>query len=365
MKNLRKMKNEKGSITLYVSISMMFFVIVLMGIYVSTSSKMQKQNKEIEKIQKSYEQENIDDVYEKSLKPKLLSEVVNVGDYVKYMPDVVSNSSTEYTELISELGMYSGSSNNTSSTLTQEMGLNWRVLDVQQDGKVRLISELPTTSTIELSGYNGYNNAVFLLDKICNILYNNSKYTTKVQNLKIEDIQKYMNVTDYSTINSNYGQIITPTTLYYPSILEQEKDQIVNGNTGQLGLSEQSSLINQKEENIAISLSVKYTYWNKAIIDTDFKNQKYNELFIKNENNYSTYWLSSRCIYAISDGAGCCVRFVGTGSVNGFTLYSSNKYSDDNSYSIRPVITLNANVQIDRTDSTKDGSSTENAYILK
>ena len=64
--NRKRLKNEKGSITLYVLISMFFFIIVVFGIYFNTNSKMQKQNKEIEQIQKQYEKENINDVYEKA-----------------------------------------------------------------------------------------------------------------------------------------------------------------------------------------------------------------------------------------------------------------------------------------------------------
>ena len=57
-------KKEQGSITLYVLISMMFFLMVILGIYVNSSNKIQKQEKEIEKIQKEYEKENIYDLYE-------------------------------------------------------------------------------------------------------------------------------------------------------------------------------------------------------------------------------------------------------------------------------------------------------------
>ena len=66
IKNYQKIKQEKGSITLYVLISMFFFIVVVLGIYFNSDSKMQKQNKEIEKIQKEYEKENINDVYEKA-----------------------------------------------------------------------------------------------------------------------------------------------------------------------------------------------------------------------------------------------------------------------------------------------------------
>lgn len=65
MKWFYKPKEEKGSTTMFVLISMMFFLIVLMGIYVNSSNKIQKQEGEIKKIQESYRQENINDIYNK------------------------------------------------------------------------------------------------------------------------------------------------------------------------------------------------------------------------------------------------------------------------------------------------------------
>lgn len=65
MKN--KIKSQKGSITLFVLISMIFLIIVIVGIYIATSNKAQKQEKEIEQIQQSYEKTDINTVYEKTL----------------------------------------------------------------------------------------------------------------------------------------------------------------------------------------------------------------------------------------------------------------------------------------------------------
>lgn len=61
-----KLKEQKGSITLFVLLSIMFFVIVLLGLYVNSSYKVQKQQQDIEKIQKSYNTENINDLYNKT-----------------------------------------------------------------------------------------------------------------------------------------------------------------------------------------------------------------------------------------------------------------------------------------------------------
>lgn len=314
-------------------------------------------------------------LYDGLISDKVKNEIVKIGDYVQYTPDTVSATDTSYTNLISELGTYSGSTENTTSTLTQE-SLNWRVLDIIKDdnGKdvVRLISEVPTTSTVVLEGYNGYNNAVYLLDKTCITLYNKTGYTEKVQNLKIEDIQRYMKVTDYSTITSSYGKTVTPTNKYYPSIFAQEEGQIITTSDGtiqpetRLGLSEQNEPINQIIQNQATSWTVKYTYWGKTMNESDFKDLKYYELFLNNGNNKKSYWISSRCISADSNYIYFRVGFASTnGGIGGYTLYGSHDYTRTIDYAFRPVITLKSDVQIDTTDVAKDGSTAEKAWILK
>lgn len=190
--------------------------------------------------------------------------------------------------------------------------------------------------------------AVYLLDKTCKTLYSKTGYSENVQNLKIEDIQNKMS-TDYTTINSNYGKTFTPANKYYPSIFAQEAGQTVNDTTGTLGLSEQTTQINQTTTNNATSWSVKYTYWNKSMAESDFINSIYYNLFI---NNYSTYWVSSRCVAADSYAVGFRVRYVNSGSVDANFLYSSNDGSISSASALRPVITLNSNVLITSGDGT-------------
>ncbi len=66
MKLKSKIREQEGSITLFVLLSIIFFVIVLVGLYINSSYKIQKQQKEIEKIQRSYNTENINDLYNKT-----------------------------------------------------------------------------------------------------------------------------------------------------------------------------------------------------------------------------------------------------------------------------------------------------------
>ena len=373
---MKKYIGRKQGITLIALVITIIILLILAGITISAltnqgllknakeaTNRTENAQKEEQELLNQYEDElnnylSKNDKKEEKLIDKINDGTIKIGDYIKYTPDTAST-----TEILQELNTYSGADTNTTSTLTQE-NLNWRVLDVKE-GQVRLISELPTTSTIALSGYNGYNNAVKLIDDTCNVLYSNSKLASKVQNLKIEDIQEKMVETNYSNITADYGKKFTPAHKYYPSILTKQNDEKVHGITGkEWSLSEQTELLNQTSELQANSLEVKYTYWNKAMSIDDFKDNIYYELFINNGSNYSTYWMSSRCVDANSYNAAFDVHIVNSGYVNAGGLY----FSYDNEYPIvcafRPIITLNYNVQID-TENSKDGSTAEQAYVIK
>ena len=66
----KKIKKEQGSVTLFVLVSMIFFMFVLVGMYVNTSNKVAKQEREVNKIQQSYEQVDINDIYNKKIQEK-------------------------------------------------------------------------------------------------------------------------------------------------------------------------------------------------------------------------------------------------------------------------------------------------------
>lgn len=66
MKSTKKKLQERGSITLFVLITMMALLIIIVGTYVSSNNSVKKQEREVEKIQKEYEKEDINDIYEKA-----------------------------------------------------------------------------------------------------------------------------------------------------------------------------------------------------------------------------------------------------------------------------------------------------------
>ncbi len=360
------LKNTKG-ITLVALVITIIILLILAGISISAltntgifqkakDAKQKSEDAALDQNTKLDEYENEIDKY--IPKENSLAKAVKVGDYVAYTPDKLDNNAL--TTLKTNLKNYSGANDNTTNSAIARDSLSWRVLDVDETtGQVRLISATPTKKSIELKGYNGYNNAVKLLDDACSTLYN-SKLATKVQNLKIEDIQDKMKEKDYSKLYSEYGKTpIPPENKKYPSILTQEKNQKVNGKEGTLDLSKQDNYINQTDVLEANSLELKTTVWAKTgengtevLTADDFEGddgQIYSDMFCKDY----TYWMSSRCIDAYSDYARFDVRDVYSGLVVAYDLYNSRDGENSPDYAFRPCITLNSNVQVTSGNGTE------------
>ena len=77
-----------------------------------------------------------------------------------------------------------------------------------------------------------------------------------------------------------------------------------------------------------------------------FTDGKYYELFINNGSNYSIYWMSSRCVNVSSDFTIFNVYYINSGSVDAYYLCESKNVEPSNIFALRPVITLNSNIQV-------------------
>ena len=363
----KTLKNAKG-ITLVALVITIIILLILAtisiqsltntGLFEKTKEAKEKTKNATEnqaKILNEYEDE-LNKYVSGTTQTQKLADKVKVGDYVTYTPDTLDSNAVS--TLKANLNTYSGNSSSTVNAAIKRDDLKWRVLDVTDNGEVRLISEAPTTKTIELYGYNGYNNAVKLIDDACSTLYTNTKLASKVQNLKIEDITKYMK-TQPTEDTTPYS----PTSKYYPEIILKEKGQTVNETPGrELDLSEQKEFINQTTKPQVSSWTLKNTFWSQTMNNTDsFTDSKYYELFINNGSNYPTYWMSSRCVYATSyGGASFGVRIVNSGSVLADYLYDSNGGEYSCGYAFRPCITLNSNVQV-----TSGNGSSDSPFEIK
>ena len=303
---------------------------------------------------------------------------IQIGDYVKY-EEVLSKpensvKAEKKQKLINDLAKYSGNTSlenqNTPESINQETSLRWRVLDFKNN-KIRLICETPTQSKLEIHGYKGYNNGVLVLDETCDVLYSVNGIG-KAKNLKIEDIEdKFDKIKFDYTVDGNssrtvgYGEekeytgsLGSPnTSIYPPNICSKEVGcKAIDGqNTlGYLGLSEQTSFIEGEYSRKTRLKLVNNVWTTSGNISNNFIDSIYYTLFINNGSDYPIYWISSRGTVCGDDKAYFGLRYIVSGIISFRTLAASSyNYVDGYYCGFRPVVTLNADIELEA-----DGTNT-------
>lgn len=384
MNEIKKKRSERGSITLFTLVAMLFFITILILSYSRQISKMSVQKKQIEQIQEEYSVEGeMEEAYNRALNDM---SIIKVGDYVDYNPTVttkdgktlVDESKLSYTSptgTATEHGNgYTSAEEGGGQTFTANSDIRWRVLSIE-NGVVELISEdvIKTDSNANfiLSGARGYLYAERELNEVCKIFgYGYGADTTKggtyttggpidtpniekiketgARSITIEDINKkaglykdatdgQMKWSDGTLTNSSYGSMTNPTSeVYYPT---------VNGNST-TGESTSKGVKNLKDTS--------YDYNKSKIENTDIQNMLFN----------GNYWLASRCIDPYSSYAYFFVRNVYRDYASKSYLclgYSSYLYESTYSdYAVRPVVTLKSDI-ID----VSTNYSTEGEWKLK
>jgi len=120
---------------------------------------------------------------------------LSVGDYVAYTPDTVSN----YTGLGSSETEKAGSTSNPADGIPQDTTLTWRILSINDDGFVDLVSAAPIATNVYFQGSLGYNNGVLLLNDLCKSQYSNSTLGVTARSIDLEDIENKFNYTQKDT----------------------------------------------------------------------------------------------------------------------------------------------------------------------
>ena len=305
----------------------------------------------------------VDKVPEGSIEPKKISDYVKIGDYVEYTPQ------SEITAYTVE-SRYSGYDDD--QELTQD-NLKWRVLNINEDGTIDLISDGATSKEVDLKGSLGYNNGVYLLNDYCKTLYSNSSIGATARSLNIEDIQDKMDLSvwDYHNYNGDGTTKTYETNKNYPYQWEQEKTEKskIDGNliNGTLGQSEQKELTEEKYSEATTSIEVEGTDWSRSAekMKSNFKeadtrdetkaNSMYYELLCNNGN--LCYWLASR--YANPDFSSYAIfglRYVSFGDMLCKTLFYSDADVDYLSNRVRPVVSLKSNIINIDTDYDTEGT---------
>lgn len=236
-------------------------------------------------------------------------------------------------------------------------------ININDDGTIDLISEMPTEGTVNLRGYQGYNNAVKLLNDACSSLYGNEEKGITARSIKIEDIEEKIDKEELAEIQSrktpnsiaNYGmQIQNAYSGFktYPKIYKNERLSVIDGvkNTSGLSISQQTDFIENDGENIITAnqnIQPYQTYYNTISEDrtknifkgegTGNSNLNYNLIIV---DNTTEYWIASRYIDNVSQGCYFAVGRIAEGFLRAFYLsYSGSDIStSEASVSVRPIV---------------------------
>ena len=282
--------------------------------------------------------------------------MLEIGDYVDYIPD----SADSY---------YASSTNtgNMNQTIPQE-DLNWRVLSINDNGTVDLISDVPTSTYFYLNRAFGYNNGVYLLNDIMAKLYSNSSLGVTARCINIEDVEAGMNergleyVHSYNNGYRSIGDTATYTQYrFYPLLYAQEigsgiDTQIVKTTGAKPSDNYYSSPTTDFQTEASSFITVTQTYYEREMDSTYYKNSTFYELIHSGQ-----YWLASRFVDTEETStAKFGIRAVNNNSLKcGMWTDSSGNGSSYRVY-LRPVVSINSNIKL----SSGDGQSADTAYQI-
>ena len=285
-----------------------------------------------------------------------LADLLKVGDYVEYIPDAA-----EYTTDTNNTGYTSDQTLNTETK-------DWRVLYVNSEtGEVLLTTNGIVNSGTYLQGTKGYFRGPTELNNICKALYSNSSLGITARSMTVEDLNKACNYTPSE-----------PTTryAYYPygtTFAEGDTTIEYNGKTytkiahgwstpkfytsdgGGIEKTDGDGFTYRTPEadNPVYLTKTAYSY------DASSKNST-----VGNILGGSFGWLASPCVVLDSSDAFFSVRYAGSSYVNENYLYASGGYASSVRYGVRPLVSLGSMLQIDSSDTARDGSTSAKAWKI-
>ncbi len=291
---------------------------------------------------------------------------LKIGDYVDYTP-----SREEFTHVVISASETGYSQDTYIYYFTNP---DWQILSINDDGTVDLTtnSTLLGESLLAINGAKGYNNFVYLLNKVCNDLYENKEFGIKARNMNMEDITKQLNEKGKDFMNSNtypyvgYQQTVTVKNAYYPNLYAKENGSGINSTeTKKDGIGPNEEYYSEpttEEYSFAESLTVTQTVNFQNLMTADyFKNKDcFNLIFDGGYNMLATRGIN--CIqreneYEIWFGP----IFVNGQVISQEGAFYSSGYSNDGGIAgnIKPIVTINADISLENGD-----GSINNPYKL-
>ena len=227
----QSIKQEKGAITSYVLLSMLFFLVVISGIYFNTNNKMLKQEKEINKIQQEYQKNNPEEMYVQAQNNSTSVDAPSIqiydGDILKKEITGEKTNSKKTVYLLSNkvtLKFLSKSINNKYAYSTEENGEKTKLKEDRLDTEVTTSGKTLYVYTINEEGkYSQYYTAVTLILVKVELNPNGGTFTmpttgtaTIKTTVKAENANKievtWSDKEEYKEINNNEQVIKTDCT---------------------------------------------------------------------------------------------------------------------------------------------------------
>ena len=283
-----------------------------------------------------------------------LADELEVGDYIKY-GDKLSVQS--YNTDINETGYATQQTFETNNTML------WRVINKKANGEVEIVAVNNVLANdgqtgLYLKGQSGFLNAETVLKNLCETLYTNTDYGT-ARSIKVEDID---NLTGFDPETSDWDN-----KDYY---LNNREETYTSGgpfwdkSTNTFRTATTGNPITVEHTNYWYTVNESMQLYSTLIAESKTYSGDYSE------TNYPLfYWLGSRSVYASVGDASFYVREVDSGDVSGWSLFDANTDGNagESEYAcgVRPIVTLKSKVQIDKSDTSKDGKSPEKAIVLK
>ena len=263
----------------------------------------------------------IDEIYEKAKthcpEGNVCTETwAKIGDYVRMTP-----TSTSYTTSTSLTGYTSTQTINPS-----ELNL-WRVIRINSDGTIEMVSEYVSSIAVYFSGQKGYQNYVGYLNTIAK-QYENSNYTVSSRHMG------YSNQTPYITDTSQLTRTDYPPSSATNSTTEAQ-------GLGDVGYKTDYNLVNTALGTLVankVGTTTAKDYWLAS-------------------RRYSSYSVSAWNFYGRYIGANGSLDYFNSGSLYNHT---SSGFNENNcSREVRPILTLKSGI----IPSSGNGSSSS-PYVL-
>lgn len=295
---------------------------------------------------------------EGEIKENNLSNIVQIGDYIEYNPgedhSYVSYGHTDSQDIGNGVKDY---------TFTSSNNTKWRVWDITEDGKVRIISEDIlytnglTGEELCFNGKNGWKQASNELNKICSI-YGYGEGAESATSINEEDIKK---IVEWTEPDSSTGKYYGNTFTYYSNHSENTFDNTIGQYTvfemldGRIPTDDNPIVIeNHMWRPLINKESLKVEESKKDTISTLLKGN------YKGTNQWEfLYWISgNQPYYGINDFVMYNVYSMISRLEVGSTTVTRTDRNDGDfiKMGIRPIVTLNKNLKY-QSGSGKEGDA--------